>query len=171
MRRPGLSVKLSAIHPRYEPSKAADLYDELLPSLVDLAASARAKGLGLTIDAEEQSRLDLSLGLFERLIEDPAVAGWPGLGLAVQTQETQFGHLGRRHVGGHGDHAIAALQRLDDNGYSGHLSYILHMLDAPRFLATYQAGDFKPEEVMAFGQSHQIVINRMVAGPDADASD
>ena len=84
MRRPGLSVKLSAIHPRYEPSKAADLYDELLPSLVELAASAREKGLGLTIDAEEQSRLDLSLGLFERLIEDPAVAGWPGLGLAVQ---------------------------------------------------------------------------------------
>ena len=66
---------------------------------------------------------------------------------------------------------IAALQRLDKNGYSGHLSYILHMLEAPRFLATYQAGDFKPEEVMAFGQSHQIVINRMVAGPDADASD
>ena len=66
---------------------------------------------------------------------------------------------------------IAALQRLDGKGYSGHLSYILHMLEAPRFLATYQAGDCKPEEVMAFGQSHQIVINRMVAGPDADSSD
>ena len=84
MRRPGLSVKLSAIHPRYQPSKTSELHDELLPSLVELAASAREKGLGLTIDAEEQSRLDLSLGLFERLIEDPAVAGWPGLGLAVQ---------------------------------------------------------------------------------------
>jgi len=58
--------------------------------------------------------------------------------------------------------AIKALQRLDDTGYAGHLSYILHMLDAPRFLATYRAGEFKPEEVMAFGKSHGIVINRMV---------
>ena len=65
---------------------------------------------------------------------------------------------------------IAALQRLDDNGYSGHLSFILHMLDSPGFLATYETGDFKPEEIMAFGQSHQIVINRMVAGPDVDSS-
>ena len=66
---------------------------------------------------------------------------------------------------------IADLQRLDDHGYSGHLSFILHMLDSPRFLTTYRSGDFKPEEIMAFGQSHQIVINRMVAGPDVDSSD
>jgi len=65
---------------------------------------------------------------------------------------------------------ITALQRLDDTGYSGHLSYILHMLDAPRFLAAYRAGEFKPEEIMAFGQSHRIVINRMVAGPEGDPS-
>jgi len=63
--------------------------------------------------------------------------------------------------------AIADLQRLDDNGYSGHLSFILHMLDTPRFLATYQAGDFKPEEIMAFGKAHRIVINRMVVTPSA----
>jgi Fe-S-cluster containining protein len=59
--------------------------------------------------------------------------------------------------------AIAALQRLDENGYSGHLSFILHMLDTPRFLATYQAGDFRPEEIMAFGKTHRIAINRMAA--------
>jgi hypothetical protein len=63
------------------------------------------------------------------------------------------------------DAAIAALQRLDDNGYSGHLSFILHMLDAPRFLAVYRSGDFRPEEVMAFGRTHHIVINRMAAAP------
>jgi uncharacterized protein len=57
---------------------------------------------------------------------------------------------------------IAELQRLDDKGYSGHLSYILHMLDTPRFLATYRADDFKPEEIMAFGKTHRIAINRMV---------
>jgi len=48
------------------------------------------------------------------------------------------------------------------NGYSGHLSYILHMLDTPRFMQTYLAGESKPEGVMAFGQSHRIVINKMV---------
>jgi Fe-S-cluster containining protein len=63
------------------------------------------------------------------------------------------------------DNTIAALQRLDANGYSGHLSFILHMLDAPRFLTVYRAGDFKPEEVMAFGKSHRIAINRMAVRP------
>ena len=65
------------------------------------------------------------------------------------------------------DFSVADLQRLDDKGYSGHLSYILQMLDTPRFLATYQAGDFKPEEIMAFGKTHRIVINRMVVTPSA----
>jgi uncharacterized protein len=58
---------------------------------------------------------------------------------------------------------IADLQRLDDNGYSGHLSFILHMLAAPRFLAVYTSGGFKPEEIMTFGKSHRIAVNRMAA--------
>lgn len=58
--------------------------------------------------------------------------------------------------------AIASLQRLDRNGYSGHISFILHMFDSPRFLETYLAGDFKPQEVMAFGKTHRIVINKMM---------
>jgi hypothetical protein len=57
---------------------------------------------------------------------------------------------------------VKALQRQDLNGYSGHLTYILHMLDAPRFMRTYLAGESKPEAVMTFGKSHQIVINKMV---------
>ncbi|MFH1985376.1 MAG: YkgJ family cysteine cluster protein [Pseudomonadota bacterium] len=59
---------------------------------------------------------------------------------------------------------IGELQRLDDTGYSGHLSSILFMLDQPRFLATYQSGAFRPEEIVAFGKTHRIVINRMAAG-------
>ena len=59
--------------------------------------------------------------------------------------------------------AVKALQRLDINGYSGHLSYILHMLSAPRFMHTYAKGQSKPEEVLAFGRAHGIVINKMVA--------
>jgi len=59
--------------------------------------------------------------------------------------------------------AIKNLQQLDDTGYSGHITYILHMLEAPRFLSTYLAKEYKPEEVMQFGKSHQILINRMAA--------
>lgn len=59
--------------------------------------------------------------------------------------------------------AIAALQRLDANGYSGHLSFMLHLLDQPGFQATYRAGAFNPETIMAFGKSHGIVINKLVA--------
>src|SRR6185503_9589423 len=54
------------------------------PRLVELAAAARRRGLGLTIDAEEQDRLDLTLGLFAATFRDPELEGWPGLGLAVQ---------------------------------------------------------------------------------------
>jgi len=74
--------------------------------------------------------------------------------------------LSRRVMAVAGD-AIAALQRLDANGYSGHLSFILHMLDAPRFLEVYQAGEFRPEEIMAYGQDHRITINKMVGRPSA----
>ena len=63
-----------------------------------------------------------------------------------------------------GGEFIRALQQLDDTGYTGHLSFILRMLEAPGFANTYLAGKFKPEEVVHFGKSHQIVINRMVAG-------
>ena len=84
MQRPGLSVKLSAIHPRFEPGKVALLHTELVPKIVALAKAARAHGLPLTIDAEEQDRLDLTLEMFGQTYADPALAGWTGLGLAVQ---------------------------------------------------------------------------------------
>ena len=58
--------------------------------------------------------------------------------------------------------AIKALQELDITGYSGHLSYILYMLSIPQFLDTYLKGACKPEEIMVFGKSHRIVINKMV---------
>jgi hypothetical protein len=67
-----------------------------------------------------------------------------------------------RRVMSKGDEAIRAMQQLDDSGYSGHLSFILYMLDIPAFLNTYVAGDYNPEAVMAFGKSHGIIINRIV---------
>lgn len=59
--------------------------------------------------------------------------------------------------------AVARIQAVDDTGYSGHLSYILHMLESEKFLRVYRTGGFKPDEIRLFGKSHNIVINRMVA--------
>jgi RHH-type transcriptional regulator, proline utilization regulon repressor / proline dehydrogenase / delta 1-pyrroline-5-carboxylate dehydrogenase len=83
-RRPGMSVKLSALHPRFEPGKEPRLDEELTPRLLSLARAARSRGLSITVDAEEQDRLDPTLHHFAALFTDPALDGWNGLGLAVQ---------------------------------------------------------------------------------------
>jgi RHH-type proline utilization regulon transcriptional repressor/proline dehydrogenase/delta 1-pyrroline-5-carboxylate dehydrogenase len=82
--RPGLSVKLSALHPRYQPSQENRLKTELLPRLLNLAQAMREAWLPLTVDAEEADKLDLSLALVEPLLTDSTLVGWDGLGLAVQ---------------------------------------------------------------------------------------
>jgi RHH-type proline utilization regulon transcriptional repressor/proline dehydrogenase/delta 1-pyrroline-5-carboxylate dehydrogenase len=84
---PGISVKLSALHPRYEEAQREHDLRELLPALAALAAQAKAAGIGFTIDAEESERLDLSLDIIEGLAGDPALAGWQGLGLAIQAYQ------------------------------------------------------------------------------------
>ncbi len=84
MERPSVSVKLSAIHPRFEPGKVDRLSRELAPRLLEIARVARAHGIGLTIDAEEQDRLDVTLEMLGRTFLDPALDGWHGLGIAVQ---------------------------------------------------------------------------------------
>ncbi|MGH6749796.1 MAG: bifunctional proline dehydrogenase/L-glutamate gamma-semialdehyde dehydrogenase PutA, partial [Methyloceanibacter sp.] len=83
-RRPGLSVKLSALHPRYQPTQEARLRAELRPRLFALAHLMHEAWLPLTIDAEEADKLDLSLALLEPLFSDPALSDWNGLGFAVQ---------------------------------------------------------------------------------------
>ncbi len=82
--RPSISVKLSALHPRYEVKQQARVRAELLPRIVELAMLAKSLNVGLTIDAEEVNRLELSLDLFEHLARDQGLKGWNGLGLAVQ---------------------------------------------------------------------------------------
>jgi RHH-type transcriptional regulator, proline utilization regulon repressor / proline dehydrogenase / delta 1-pyrroline-5-carboxylate dehydrogenase len=84
---PGISVKLSALHPRYEESQRRRVLGELGPRLAALARGAKAVGIGFTIDAEEADRLDLSLDLIAALALDPALSGWDGLGLAVQSYQ------------------------------------------------------------------------------------
>lgn len=82
--RPSISIKLSALHPRYEEKQESRVMRELLPRVARLAAQAKNLNIGFTIDAEEVNRLDLSLELFGRLAADPALNNWDGLGLAVQ---------------------------------------------------------------------------------------
>jgi len=81
---PGISIKLSALHPRYQRSQRMRVMRELLPVLKSLALSARECDIGLNIDAEESERLDLSLDLLEALAGDAQLAGWDGLGFVVQ---------------------------------------------------------------------------------------
>ncbi len=81
---PGVSVKLSALHPRYEWAKTEQIREVLLPRVKNLALLAKAKNIGLTIDAEESYRLEPSLDVFAELMRDPELAEWEGLGLAVQ---------------------------------------------------------------------------------------
>lgn len=87
MEAPGISVKLSALHPRFEFSQAGRLMKELVPRVCELAKLASQYNIGLTIDAEESERLDLTLTVLERVALDPALGDWNGLGLAVQSYQ------------------------------------------------------------------------------------
>ena len=85
--RPGISVKLSALHPRYEATSADRVLRELVPRVLDLARAARRHELNFTIDAEEADRLELSLDVVAAVLRDASLAGWDGFGLAVQAYQ------------------------------------------------------------------------------------
>lgn len=80
----GISVKLSALHPRYQYRQRDRVMSELLPRVRELALMAKQARIGLSIDAEECDRLDISLDVFEALARDSALAGWNGLGFVLQ---------------------------------------------------------------------------------------
>jgi RHH-type transcriptional regulator, proline utilization regulon repressor / proline dehydrogenase / delta 1-pyrroline-5-carboxylate dehydrogenase len=82
--RSGISVKLSALEPRYSLLQSARVHSELTPRMLELARRAALANIGFTIDAEEADRLDVSLDIVEALARDPATREWDGLGLAVQ---------------------------------------------------------------------------------------
>ncbi len=88
---PGISVKLSALHPRYEVAKRARVMEELAPRVRALAGLAKAAGLGFNIDAEEADRLTLSLEVIEAVLSDPALKGWDGFGVVVQAYGRRAG--------------------------------------------------------------------------------
>ena len=109
---PGISVKLSALHPRYEPLQAARCVPALIGTLTGLALAAKDADIGLTVDAEEADRLEISLDIFAAVLADPRLAGWDGLGLAVQAYQKRalplidwVAALGRRTRPSHPDAA------------------------------------------------------------------
>ena len=85
--RMGISVKLSALHPRYHATHRDRVMKELVPSVLKLAQSAKAHDLNFTIDAEEADRLELSLEVMAQVFCDPSLEGWDGFGLAVQAYQ------------------------------------------------------------------------------------
>jgi RHH-type proline utilization regulon transcriptional repressor/proline dehydrogenase/delta 1-pyrroline-5-carboxylate dehydrogenase len=85
--RPGISVKLSALHPRFEPLSHRRVMRELVPRLIDLARQAKAYDLNYTVDAEEADRLELSLEVIAAALSDASLADWDGFGLAIQAYQ------------------------------------------------------------------------------------
>ena len=81
---PGISVKLSALHPRYEVAQRERVMVELVEATRKLAIAAAGANMGFNIDAEEMDRLDLSLDVIEAVLETPELAGWTGFGVVVQ---------------------------------------------------------------------------------------
>ena len=84
---PGISIKLSALHPRYARAQVERVQAELYPALLRLALLARRYDIGLNIDAEESERLELSLELLQRLCFEPELAGWQGIGFVIQAYQ------------------------------------------------------------------------------------
>lgn len=85
--RPGISIKLSALHPRYEDNKRERVLTELVPQVLELANLAKEHHVGMTIDAEESERLMLSLEVIAAIFKDKRLNSWDGLGIAVQSYQ------------------------------------------------------------------------------------
>ncbi|MEO8308574.1 MAG: bifunctional proline dehydrogenase/L-glutamate gamma-semialdehyde dehydrogenase PutA [Pseudomonadota bacterium] len=85
--RASISVKLSALHPRYEPAQRTRVHQELVPRVLTLVEHGAASGVAVTIDAEEADRLDLSLEIVTAVMQSSSLAGWDGFGLAVQAYQ------------------------------------------------------------------------------------
>jgi RHH-type proline utilization regulon transcriptional repressor/proline dehydrogenase/delta 1-pyrroline-5-carboxylate dehydrogenase len=182
--RPSISVKLSALHPRYEWIKHERVMDELLPSLVELARQARDANIAFTIDAEESERLDIMLDIFEVMGESQALRRWDGLGLAVQAYQKRalpvialLGDLAarqRRRIpvrlvkGAYWDTEI---KRAQEQGLTDYPVFTRKAGTDTSYLACARALLAKPEAIMpqfATHNAHTLSAIQVFAGPRAD---
>lgn len=90
---PGISIKLSALHPRYEEAQHCTVMSYVVPRLRTLVTMAKDAGIALNIDAEEADRLSLSLDVIEAVLQEPSLAGWDGFGVVVQAYGPRAGHV------------------------------------------------------------------------------
>ena len=180
---PGISIKLSALHPRYSRAQRERTMDDLYPRLFELALRARGHDIGLNIDAEEADRLELSLDLLERLCAEPALAGWNGIGFVAQAYQKRcpalIEHLtgvarrsGRRLMlrlvkGAYWDSEI---KRAQVDGLDGYPVYtrkahtdLAYLACARRMLAAPDA--IYPQ--FATHNAHTLAAIHHAAGPDA----
>jgi RHH-type transcriptional regulator, proline utilization regulon repressor / proline dehydrogenase / delta 1-pyrroline-5-carboxylate dehydrogenase len=177
---PGLSVKLSALHPRYEESQRARVLAEVPPLLLTLAEAAQEAGIGLTIDAEEADRLDLSLDLIAGLAAAPGLAGWDGLGLAVQAYQKRalplldwLGDLARRTrrrlmvrlvKGAYWDSEV---KRSQERGLEGYPVYTRKLATDASYIACVKRLFAEPEAFFpqfATHNAHTVAAVRALAG-------
>jgi RHH-type proline utilization regulon transcriptional repressor/proline dehydrogenase/delta 1-pyrroline-5-carboxylate dehydrogenase len=178
--RNGLSIKLSALHPRYEMEQRERVLAELLPRLTTLLEQACAAGVPVTLDAEEARRLELSLDIFEAVAQHGPLRRWPGLGLALQTYQPRApavldwlaelaAHRGapftlRLVKGAYWDSEIKAAQQQGLPGYPVFTdkihSDVCYLACARRLLA--QPQHFYPQ--FASHNAHTIAAVRALAG-------
>jgi RHH-type proline utilization regulon transcriptional repressor/proline dehydrogenase/delta 1-pyrroline-5-carboxylate dehydrogenase len=90
---PGISIKLSALHPKYDLLHRDQVMRDLVPHARSLALLAKSAGIGLNIDAEEAARLDLSLDVIAAVLSEPSLAGWDGFGVVVQAYGKRASHV------------------------------------------------------------------------------
>ena len=182
---PGISIKLSALHPRYARAQAQRVHDELYPRLLGLAQRARAHDIGLNIDAEESDRLELSLDLLQRLCHEPSLVGWQGLGFVIQAYGKRCPavvdwliDLGRRS--GHrlmvrlvkGAYWDSEIKRAQAEGQAGYPVYTRKAYTDVAYLACARRLLAAPDAVypqFATHNAHTLAAVHALAGPDAAA--
>ena len=180
---PGISIKLSALHPRYSRAQRARALDELVPTVARLARLARGYDIGFNIDAEEADRLDLSLDILEVLAADPALTGWNGLGFVVQCYQKRaravvdwLVDLGRRHQrrfmvrlvkGAYWD---AEIKRAQVDGLAGYPVFTRKVHTDVAYLACAKAMLAAPDAIYPQFASHNAftiaAVHTLAAGGD-----
>jgi len=180
---PGISIKLSALHPRYSRAQRARALGELVPTVARLAGIARGYDIGFNIDAEEADRLDVSLDIVEMLAADPALAGWNGLGFVVQCYQKRaravvdwLVDLGRRHQrrfmvrlvkGAYWD---AEIKRAQVDGLAGYPVFTRKVHTDVAYLACAKAMLAAPDAIYPQFASHNAftiaAVHTLAAGGD-----